>query len=89
MPEICPFCQRDPFEYVDVGVGVGMVPVAVTCCELGDDFFRGARSPIEHDVRIMPDEFMEIGGRLLSMRAELEAYRQKYGPIWTDHEEKD
>jgi hypothetical protein len=29
----CPFCQRDPFHYVDVGVG--MAPVAVDCCDLG------------------------------------------------------
>ena len=29
----CPFCKNDPYEYVDVGVGY--VPVAVTCCDLG------------------------------------------------------
>lgn len=30
---ICIFCGRDPYEYVDVGVG--MQRVAVSCCEMG------------------------------------------------------
>lgn len=33
----CPFCKLDPYEYVDVGVG--LVPVAVTCCDLGPLIF--------------------------------------------------
>jgi hypothetical protein len=37
----CPFCKRDMYEYVDVGVG--MVPVAVNCCELGIALHRGAK----------------------------------------------
>lgn len=59
---ICPFCDRNPFEYVDVGVG--SVPVAVTCCEFGDMFFRGARPEIENDVTMSADEFREIGQKL-------------------------
>lgn len=35
----CPICKRDPYEYVDVGVGY--VPVAVNCCEIGYYLFRG------------------------------------------------
>lgn len=31
--ERCPFCKHCPYEYVDVGVGY--VPVAVNCCDLG------------------------------------------------------
>lgn len=34
----CPFCKRDPYEYVDVGVGT--VAVAVSCCDLGIGLFR-------------------------------------------------
>lgn len=34
---ICPFCKHDPYEYVDVGVG--MAPCAVTCCNLGYQLF--------------------------------------------------
>jgi hypothetical protein len=35
----CPFCKCDPYDYADVGIG--MVPVAVTCCELMVDLSRG------------------------------------------------
>lgn len=62
----CPFCGCDPFHYVDNGVG--MEAVAVTCCELGDLHFRGARPPIEHDVIIPPDEFREIAATLTELR---------------------
>jgi hypothetical protein len=27
----CPFCKQDPYHYEDVGVGY--VPVAITCCD--------------------------------------------------------
>ena len=37
-PSDCPFCGLHPFEYVDVGVGI--VPVAVTCCGAGIAFFQ-------------------------------------------------
>jgi len=33
----CPFCKRDPYHYVDIGVG--FVPAAVECCDLGIDLF--------------------------------------------------
>ena len=29
----CPYCGLDPYEYVDVGIG--MIPIAVNCCEPG------------------------------------------------------
>lgn len=57
----CPFCGRDPFHRVDNGVG--MEAVAVTCCELGDQFYRGMRSEPE-TVTMEWDEFVEIGQRL-------------------------
>ena len=31
--ELCPFCKRDPYEWVDIGVGYQAV--AVSCCEEG------------------------------------------------------
>ena len=80
----CPFCTRDPFEYADIGVG--SVPVAVTCCDLGDAFFRGARPELTDDVAMDPDTFNELGQRILSVMEELEAYREKYGPIWVEAE---
>ena len=41
----CPFCHYDPFEYVDIGVG--MVPVAVSCCDLGIDLYRGGKKAVQ------------------------------------------
>jgi hypothetical protein len=76
----CPFCGRDPFHYVDNGLG--MEAVAVDCCELGDLYFRGAREPITEDVIIPPDDFRELGARVMGMSCELEAYRAKYGEIF-------
>ena len=62
----CPFCECDPFHYVDNGVG--MEAVAVTCCELGDLFFRGCR-PAPEEVTLSWDEFTKIGGMLAELRA--------------------
>ena len=61
----CPFCERDPFHYVDNGVG--MEAVAVTCCELGDLFFRGQRAAPE-EVTLSWDEFTKIGATLAELR---------------------
>ena len=27
---ICPFCNQDPFDYADVGIG--SIPIGITCC---------------------------------------------------------
>lgn len=34
----CMFCGHDPYEYVDIGVGC--VPVAVTCCDHGIGLYQ-------------------------------------------------
>lgn len=39
MTNVCPFCGLDPYEWVNVGIG--SVPVAVTCCDLGWYYFDG------------------------------------------------
>ena len=65
----CPFCGRDPFHYVDNGVG--MEAVAVTCCDLGIEFF--ARTPSD-EISLPRDVFMEIGAKLLDLRREV--------PLW-------
>jgi hypothetical protein len=33
----CPFCKRDPYHYVDIGVG--FQAAAVDCCDLGIGLF--------------------------------------------------
>lgn len=69
MSDICPFCGRDPFHYVDNGVG--MEAVAVTCCELGDAFYRGMR-PAPEEITLSWEEFQEIGNKLAQYRSRLE-----------------
>ncbi len=65
----CPFCGRDPFHYVDNGVG--MEAVAVTCCENGDEYFRGAR-PEPETVTMSWEDFQSIGNKLAQCRTEVE-----------------
>jgi len=66
----CPFCNRDPFHYVDNGLG--MEAVAVTCCELGDEFYRGAR-PEPETVTMSWEDFHGVGCKISSLRAQLAA----------------
>lgn len=40
----CIFCGRDPYEYVDVGVGY--VPVAVSCCDHGIGLYQYGQKPL-------------------------------------------
>jgi len=35
----CPFCGGDPYHYEDIGTAFPE-PVAVTCCELGIEWFK-------------------------------------------------
>ena len=70
----CPFCGRDPFHRIDNGIG--MEAVAVTCCDLGDLFFRGARAA-PSEVTLSWEEFMEIGHKIAVLRmsaTQLEAH---------------
>ena len=75
---ICPFCGRDPFHYVDNGVG--MEAVAVSCCELGDQYFRGMR-PAPEEVTLSWDEFNDIGNDLTRLRRIAEAAESLAGYI--------
>ena len=59
----CPFCEHDPYEYVDIGVG--MERVAVTCCELGVLFFDH-RS--DDDVLLSRDDFIAMGNKIAELR---------------------
>jgi hypothetical protein len=63
---VCPFCDNDPFHYVDNGVG--MEAVAVTCCDLGDQYFRGMR-PIPEEVILSWDDFTNIADKLNALQA--------------------
>ena len=60
----CPFCGCDPYEYVDIGVG--HQPVAVTCCELGIEYFDHRRT--SETVEIDRGEFDKIAQTFSAMR---------------------
>lgn len=62
----CPFCGRDPYHYVDTGVG--MEAVAVTCCDLGIEFFDHRKE--SEDVTINRKEFMELGVKLIDAKTD-------------------
>jgi len=62
----CPFCGSDPYEYVDVGLGGKGQPVAVTCCEMGIEYFD-PRSQGE-TVEISRDEFNNIAATYTALR---------------------
>lgn len=66
----CPFCNRDPYHYVDNGVG--MEAVAVVCCEPGIAYF--AREPAE-TVTLGGDDFSKVGSNMLLLRAKLDEIR--------------
>jgi transcription elongation factor Elf1 len=68
MTTTCPFCEHDPYHYVDNGVG--MEAVAVNCCELGITLF-GRPEPIEK-IEIWWDEFIEIANKLRSKTEEIQ-----------------
>jgi hypothetical protein len=65
----CPFCTSDPFHYIDNGLG--SEAVAVTCCDLGDMYFRGRR-PEPEEVTVSWLDFIRIADRLRQLR-EMEA----------------
>lgn len=58
----CPFCNRDPFHRSDSGEAV-----AVTCCDLGDLLFRGAR-PEPETVEIAWGDFCKIAEKLVAAK---------------------
>lgn len=63
----CPFCGRDPYEYVDIGVGFDKV--AVSCCEPGIALFERR---FGDTVSLSRDAFVEIAEKLASLRQRLE-----------------
>lgn len=64
----CPFCNRDPYHYVDIGVG--MEPVAVVCCDPGIAYFAREKS---ETVTLDGDDFEAIGNKMSAMQDGLKA----------------
>lgn len=62
----CPFCGYDPYDYIDIGVG--MQAVAVTCCELGIELFDHRRTG---DVTLTREEFADLAQKMSDMHHRL------------------
>lgn len=71
----CPFCERDPYHYVDIGVG--MQAAAVICCDMGIDYFQGGDSLLDKQMGLR----REAADRLQSQAAEIAALRAVLGRI--------
>lgn len=68
MRDICPFCGCDPYHYEDVGLGGRGVPVAITCCELGMEWFK-RREEMPDSVTVGWDDFERIAQVFAGLRA--------------------
>lgn len=80
MVDTCPFCGCNPFHYVDNGIG--MEAVAVTCCDLGDMYFRGARPEIDGDVTMDADTFRDVGRRIKDLEWQVERRDRLIGMLF-------
>ena len=69
---LCPFCGREPYHYVDIGVG--MDRAAVDCCDLGIGLFQHG-----------DDQISRAAGLLANMAREVLAHRKSeaWQPIET------
>ena len=61
----CENCGLDPYEYVNVGIG--SIPVAVNCCDVGQIMYEGGMS--------LEDARAEIKARDLEAEKQWEAYK--------------
>lgn len=72
----CPFCGNYPYEEVDIGVG--SQPVAVTCCELGQELHSNPVSPVGYAVRLLRSVLPENRQRGEQM---VERFRRERGIV--------
>lgn len=75
----CAFCGRDPYEYVDVGVG--SVPVAVTCCELGCAVYDH-RNNDDAEIPITSKELREMAAKVSQLQWQIERRDRTIGKLW-------
>jgi hypothetical protein len=58
----CAFCGRDPYEYVDIGVGYQAV--AVSCCDEGISLYQYHDKTLERIARLLTgDKRQAVRGR--------------------------
>lgn len=69
----CPFCDRDPYHYVDNGVG--MVAVAVNCCNLACAAYD-YRERDDEEVTLTAKELRDIAYRITGLQREVDRRNQ-------------
>jgi hypothetical protein len=69
--DLCPFCRRDPYHYVDIGVG--MQRAAVVCCDLGIALYDTRHAGDDDQILVGRKQLVEIAGRLEAAETEREA----------------
>ena len=57
---ICKFCNHDIYEYVNIGIGI--VPVALNCCEMGTLYYGNKLSEAEAR-RVILEQRRQEGNR--------------------------
>ncbi len=73
--DICPFCRRDPYHYVDNGVG--MEAVAVTCCERGIALLQYGDEELQADVALRE----QAASLILSQSSTIASAREVIGQL--------
>lgn len=79
MAEACAFCGRDPYEYVDNGVG--MERVAVTCCELGCATYDHRDNP-DHEIVVTVADLRDMANKLHALEWQVERRNRTIGKLW-------
>jgi hypothetical protein len=80
MADNCAFCGRDPYEYVDIGVG--RERVAVTCCDLGVAVYDH-RNDDDTMIEVSSAELRELSERILSTAWEIERRDRLIGKLYS------
>lgn len=79
----CPFCGHDPYHYVNNGLG--MVPVAIVCCEpMCAVSSKDQKDDAEYVMSV--GELRALSAKIATLQARHDAYEEKYGEIFQDLE---
>lgn len=69
----CIFCRRDPYEYVDIGVGYQAV--AVSCCDEGIGLYQYGEQALRRIAALLRgDKRRNARGKRLMQRYDIEKY---------------
>jgi hypothetical protein len=71
--ELCPFCERDPYHYVDIGVGYQRA--AVVCCSLGIAYFQDGDDQLQKELNLRT----EAAATIRQQREEIAGLKRALG----------